>query len=115
MEVTGKVEKILPVISGETKKGDTWQKQTFVIRTSEEYNNLYPIEAFGKAMEQMSKLKVGQTVTAKFNVNANEYQGKYYVSLGLWKVDVDEDVVSKQKPEMAAQEAAFEADSELPF
>lgn len=117
MEVSGKVETILPKVTGNKKDGGTWEKQTFVVRTNEEYNNLYPIEAFGKSMEQMSKLKVGQEVTVNFNINANEYQGKYYVSLGLWKVDVDADVQEAAKPRaMAPQEAAFENDdSNLPF
>ena len=121
MEVSGKVESILPKVTGNKKDGGTWEKQTFVVRTNEEYNNLYPIEAFGKSMEQMSKLKVGQEVTVNFNINANEHQGKYYVSFGLWKVDVDSDVATPAQPKaISKQEEAFanagnDGSDDLPF
>jgi hypothetical protein len=104
MEVTGTVEKLLPAVSGQTKTGDTWQKQTFLLRTEDEYDNLYPIEAFGKAMEHLNGLSVGQKITAHFNVKCNEYQGKYYVSLGLWKIEkIIKDVPQQQAPTKAYQ------------
>lgn len=116
MEATGKIEKILPVVSGTTKTGDTWQKQTFLLRTEDEYDNLYPIEAFGKAMEHMGKIKVGDIVTAHFNIKCNEHQGRYYVALGLWKVETTvkaESNTPAQPKVVSKQEAVFEAEDDL--
>jgi len=120
MEVTGKVERILPAVSGQTKSGDTWQKQTFLLRTTDEYDNLYPIEAFGKAMEHMGNVEEGDNVTAHFNVKTNEYQGKYYVSLGLWKIEKEVKAAPQQtpaapKPTAQREVPAHVVDDSLPF
>jgi|TARA_R110000782_G_scaffold193423_2_gene282985 hypothetical protein len=106
--VTGIVEKVLPV-----EQVKEWEKGGIVIKTEDEYNNLYPLVAFGKTMEKIANIKEGQQVTAYFNVKANEYQGKYYTNLDVWKVDVLNNASSAPK-----KEAAFQADGipdDLPF
>ena len=45
-KVTGKVEKILPVVKGTSKAGAEWQKLEFVVKTDDEYNNIYCFEIF---------------------------------------------------------------------
>jgi hypothetical protein len=89
MEVTGKITKILDKVTGEKKDGSgTWEKQTFVLQTQEQYNDLYAFEVFGA--EKVGNLnqynKVGDTVKVDFNVSTNEYNGKYYTSLQAWKI-----------------------------
>jgi len=89
MEVTGKITKILDKVTGQKKDGSgTWEKQTFVLETQEQYNNLYAFEVFGA--EKVGNLKqynkVGDTVKVDFNVSTNEYNGKYYTSLQAWKI-----------------------------
>ena len=79
MEVQGKVIKVLEARTG--KSGDKeWKAQTFVVQTTEEYNNLYPIESFNKAIPVE-----GQMVNVHYNINAREYEGKYFTKLSLWK------------------------------
>ena len=90
MEVQGRITKILDPQSGTSKAGKEWKKQTFILETEEKYNNVYPIEVFGleKLEEVQDVLKVGNTVNVHFNVNANEWQGKYFVSLSMWKAEI---------------------------
>lgn len=115
-QVTGTVEKVLPV-----EQVKEWQKGGIVIRTQDEYNNLYPLSAFGKAMDAIRNVKEGMEVTAHFNVRANEgtgnYEGRYFTNLEVWKVDVLSKGVSAAKPAKATpQEAVFESDTDdLPF
>lgn len=115
-QVTGTVEKVLPV-----EQVKEWQKGGIVIRTQDEYNNLYPLSAFGKAMDAISKVKEGMEVTAHFNVKANEgtgnYEGRYFTNLDVWKVDI---LSGGSKPATnkvtSPQEAVFESDTDnLPF
>jgi hypothetical protein len=88
-EKTGVIEKILEVQKGAKKDGSgDWEKQQFLLRTQEQYNNLYCFEIFGdQKVDNFAKYnKVGQEVTVEFNVNTSEYNGKYYTTLSAWKI-----------------------------
>ena len=56
-----------------------WQKQTVVIDSGDEFNNLTAVSAFGEdKIKHLNKLQVGMTVTILCNVYSREYNGKYY-------------------------------------
>lgn len=88
LSVSGKITKVLPLESGQTKAGAEWQKQSFIVTSDAQYNNTYCFEVFGvEKVENFNKFnKVGDNVTVEFNVNCNEYQGKYYTTLSAWKI-----------------------------
>ena len=85
---TGKLIKVLDKQTGTSKSGKEWVKQTFVIDTNEQYNNIIAFELFGE--EKVSKFneynKVGSVIEVEFNVNCNEWQGKYFTTLQAWKI-----------------------------
>ena len=88
MKVEGlEVTTILDIVSGTSQAGKEWQKMTFVGKTKEEYNNTYAFEIFGaEKIENFKKFtKVGSVIDVDFNVNCNEWKGKYYTSLSYWK------------------------------
>ena len=112
-KVTGKITKFLDKVTGQKKDGSgEWVKQSYVLETSEQYNNLYCFEVFGD--ERVDKLtqynKVGDSVTVEFNVSTNEYQGKYYTTLQSWRID-------KEVAELAPLETdpAIKVHDDLPF
>ncbi len=110
MKVTGKIENILQTQTGTTKAGKDWKKTSFVVKTDDEYNNLYCFDVFGeekvdKFLQYNSK---GDVVDVDFNVKTNEWQGKYFTSLDAWKVFKADN--SKQK-----EEVAVEQEGDLPF
>ena len=79
MEVTGKLVKILDLETGTSKAGKEWQKQTVVIDSGDEFNNLTAVSAFGEdKIKHLNKLQVGMTVAILCNVYSREYKGKYY-------------------------------------
>ena len=78
MEVRGKLVKILDLEKGTSKAGKEWQKQTVVVETDNEFNNLTAVSAFGDKVQKMNKLEVGMTVAILCNVYSREYKGKYY-------------------------------------
>lgn len=98
MKVTGTIVKVLPTESGVSKADKAWKKLTFVLETSEEYNNIYALEVFGEEkVDNFLKFNsVGQSVDVEFNVSCNEYKEKYYTSLQAWKVFKAETVNSKE-------------------
>ena len=95
MEVTGKIIALTEKISGETKAGKDWGKISFVVQTDEQYNNTYPLENFNNKVQTP---KVGDFVKAEFNINANEWKGKYFVTLVCWKLEI-----SKANPELPTE------------
>ena len=110
MKVTGKITKVLDTQKGTSAAGKDWQKLSFILETTEDYNNLYCFDVFGdEKVEQFLKYnKVGQEVDVSFNVQTNEYKGKYYTSLQSWKI-------FKAEAGETAQEVAQEEADDLPF
>jgi|TARA_R100001143_G_scaffold50209_1_gene45160 hypothetical protein len=78
MEVTGKLVKILDLEEGTSKAGKSWQKQSVVIDTGGEFNNLTAVSAFGDKVDKLNRLELGMDVSILCNVYSREYQGKYY-------------------------------------
>ena len=79
MEIKGKLVKVLDLESGTSKSGKEWQKQTVVIDSGEEFNNLTAVSAFGDdKIKNLNKLQVGMTVVILYNIYSREYKGKYY-------------------------------------
>jgi len=78
MEVTGKLVKILDLEEGTSKAGKSWQKQSVVIDTGGEFNNLTAVSAFGDKVDKLNRLELGMDVAILCNVYSREYQGKYY-------------------------------------
>ena len=112
LEVTGKITKILELQTGTTAAGTEWKKQSFILETSEQYNNVYCFEIFGeeKVTSFLKFNKVGSEVKVDFNVGCNEWKGKYFTSLQAWKV-------FKAETEAPAEqfEPAEEAGNDLAF
>lgn len=105
MNVQGKITQLLEKQTGTKKDGSgEWVKQNFLLTTEEKYNNLYCFEVFGAdKVDNLNKFnKVGDVVNVEFNVQTNEWQGKYFTSLQAWlikKVDAGSSVDAKQADE----------------
>jgi len=107
MEVNGKLIKKLDLETGISSKGKEWQKQTVVVDTGGDFNNIVAISAFGDKVDRMNKLEVGDNVNISCNVYSREYQGKYYHNIdGYWFAKEGE----KTKSEFVTSD-----DEDLPF
>ena len=114
LEITGILEKFLPIESGTSKTtSKEWKKQNFLVKTNEEYNSLYCFEVFGEEkVEALTKYqKEGDTVKVVFNVSTNEWQGKYFTSLSAWRIEKSEQTAQAPQP---VKELNNEVD-DLPF
>ena len=118
LSVIGKITKVLPPQSGTSKAGNAWTKQLFLIDNGETYNNLFCFELFkDEKVQQFNQYNnVGDVVKVEFNVNCNEYNGKYYTSLQAWKVSkFDEVEADLSNIEVNEPEVVGEEDGEVPF
>jgi len=88
LSVIGRITKVLPPQSGTTKSGTKWTKMTFVIDNGEQYNNMFAFEVWkdDKIMAFNQHNNVGDLVLVYFNVDCNEFNGKFYTNLKAWKV-----------------------------
>ena len=78
LKLNGKIKSILPVVSGTSKAGKEWKKQSIVIDTGGEFNNEVCVSAFGDKLQQMNKLEIGMEVSVLCNVYSREYNGRYF-------------------------------------
>lgn len=118
MKVEGlTVSVIQDVQKGTSAGGKDWEKMTFVGTTTETYNNTYAFEIFGtEKIENFNKFtKVGSVIDVDFNVNCNEWKGKYFTTLGYWKSFKSEGVDTPGQSEASAMPEAEESQDKLPF
>lgn len=87
MEFKGRIAKALD-LSGINKEGNPFVKYQYVIQgEGGEYPPSVVVTWFGARAE---KLEVGDMGTASLNLKANEYNGKYYNNVDIWKWKSDE-------------------------
>ncbi len=86
MEVQGVLKQILPIESGESKSGKTWQKQTIIIETADAYPKQIAVEVSEKALSRLQDYSIGQTITCSINIESREYNGKWFTSVKCWKI-----------------------------
>jgi len=86
MEVQGTLKQILPIESGESKSGKTWQKQTIIIETADAYPKQIAVEVSEKALSRLQDYSEGMTITCSINIESREYNGKWFTSVKAWKI-----------------------------
>ena len=107
MDITGKIIAVLPTRSGTSSKGTQWSSQTAVMETHEQYQKKVAFDVLGEKITEFN-LQVGEEVTVSFDINAREFNGKWFNSVNAWKV-VREQVPSQggynANPQSGAQAA----------
>lgn len=87
MEVTGRVIKLLPVASGTSARtGNPWMSQEFVLETHDQYPKKICIRMYGEDKIKNLNIKEGEEVTVSFDIDAHEYNGRWYNTLSAWNV-----------------------------
>lgn len=88
MEITGKIITVLDARSGQSKTtGNMWMSQEYVIETSEQYPKRVCFNVWGEDKIRQFNIQVGQELTVSFDINAREYQGRWYNDVRAWKVE----------------------------
>lgn len=85
MEMTGVVIAILPEHSGTSQRGE-WKSQSFVIETQEQYPKHLCFEVFGADRIAQFNIKGGETITVQFDIDARQYQDRWFNSIKAWNV-----------------------------
>ena len=127
MEIIGKAIAALPVKSGVSQRsGEQWQSREYVIETQEQYPKKICFEVFGTDKLKEFNIRSNDLIKVYLDINAREYNGKWYNSVRAWKVEhvnPDGSVVGSTAEAPAPQAPATpvaattkqESDDDLPF
>ena len=87
MELSGKVIAVLEPRGGVSKTGNAWKVQEYVIETHDQYPRKMCFDVFGEDKINQFNIQVGEELTVHFDIDAREWQGRWFNSIRAWKVD----------------------------
>ena len=77
----------MPTQTGTSQSGKAWQKREFIIEENVgNYPNSLVITAFGDRVEKLNTLRVGDYITARFDTQAREYNGRVFNNITLYDI-----------------------------
>ena len=87
MKFKGRIYKVLPIQSGTSQNGNSWQKQEFVFEFFEEENQRFadrvPLNVMNDRIKEYD-LHEGDEVEIGFGHNVREYNGRYYADFSIY-------------------------------
>ena len=88
MEITGKIIAVLPANSGTSARtGNPWMSQTYVIETQGQYPKKLAFDVFGEERIKQFNIQQGEELTVSFDIDAHEYQGRYFNQIRAFNVE----------------------------
>lgn len=101
MEISGKVIYVSDIERGVSQRtGNTWESLSFVVETNDRYPQKAALKLFGQDRIEKNPVKLGDEVNVSFDINAREYNGRWFNSLDAWNVSH----VSSQEQAPSAQQ-----------
>lgn len=99
MEITGRIIAVLPERSGVSQRSGTeWKAGSYVLETQEQYPKKICFDVFGADRIQQFNIQVGEMMTVSFDIDAHEYQGRWFNSIRAFRVNRD---ITQAQPEGA--------------
>ena len=88
MEFTGRIIKVLDQRGGvSSRTGNPWKMQDFVIEeTVGQFPKRMVFNVFGEENLNRFNIQEGQELTVSFDINAREYNGRWYNDVRVWNV-----------------------------
>lgn len=98
MELTGTIIAVMPAQSGTSQRtGNQWMRQEYVLEVPAQYPKRMAFSIFGEDRIKQFALQQGeQQVTIQFDIDAHEYQGRWFNEIRAYNV------LRAQQPAVAA-------------
>lgn len=87
MELSGKVIAVLEPRSGTSKSGNPWKVQEYVLETHDQYPRRMCFDVFGDDKITQFNIQIGEELNVSFDIDAREWQGRWFNSIRAWKVE----------------------------
>lgn len=85
MEIQGKIIVVLPERSGVSQRGNQWRSISYVLETQEQYPKKLAFDVTNDKIDQLN-IQFGEILTVQFDINAREYNGRWFNSINAWNV-----------------------------
>ena len=85
MEIQGKIIVVLPERSGVSQRGNQWRSISYVLETQEQYPKKLAFDVTNEKIDQLN-IQFGEILTVQFDINAREYNGRWFNSINAWNV-----------------------------
>ena len=119
MELIGRIIQVLEERGGiSARTGSEWRLGSFVLETTtDRFPRKMMFEVFGADKIQQFNIQVGEMVRVSFDIDAHEYQGRWYNSIRAWTVDRNISEPMAQAPVVAQipNVAPFDAPQAAPL
>lgn len=87
MELSGKIIMVLPERGGVSQRsGSEWKVASYILETMEQYPKKCCFEVFGTDRIANFNIQVGQMLTVSLDIDAHEFNGRWYNTIRAWKV-----------------------------
>lgn len=114
-EISGQIIAVLPTRSGTSARGTEWSSQTAVVETKEQYPKKVAFDVMGADRIAQFNLQVGDYVTVSYDVEAREYNGKWWNSVRAWNVvRTNQQQQAYQQPPQQQQQSAYQQPQQPP-
>ena len=111
-ELSGKIIAVLDQKSGISKIGTSWSVQQYVIETHEQYPKKMCFDVFGEDKISQFNIQIGDELKLFFDVDAREYNGRWYNSFKAWKIEKVNESPLQDVPKVSDNDVVFDVDFE---
>ena len=88
IKIVGTIEKLMPIQKGVSSTGREWVKQDIVMSmTNGQFVKHFAASVMGQDRIDNFNLRVGDNIIASIDVDAREYNGRWFNSINIWKVE----------------------------
>lgn len=106
MEFQGKIIWIGDKRQGVSSKGTAWSSQDYAVQdATQKYPRTMCFNVFGEDRIKEFNIRMGEEVKVSFDIDARQYNGKFYNDIRAWKVERPNAVQAMQP---SPQQTAFQ-------
>jgi hypothetical protein len=131
MEITGILVKQTSIREGVSKtNGNPWKIAEYLVEIPGQYPRHISFDVRDGQVGRIARFEslIGKTVTVSFDIDANEYQGRWYNTLGAWGIleyinttqraanmEVAQKAAAAPAPQSATSNQGVDKNDDLPF
>ena len=117
MDLTGTITVVMPAQSGISQRsGNAWMSQEYVLEVPAQYPKRMVFRIFGEDRIKQFALRQGeQNVTIQFDIDAHEYNGRWFNEVRCYNVLRSVGQQPYQQPAQAQPSAVSHQPSQSPF
>ena len=107
MELTGKIIAEFNERGGVSNRtGNEWKAKSYVLEVPGDYPRKMVFDVFGADRLQAFNLQIGETVTVSFDIDAHEYNGRWFNDVRAFRIDRGQAAPTASAEAAPAPEAA---------